>query len=102
MLVRLPDPPKSEPLAEGQPTAKKQKVTFEDPEEEDWEAIEKPDGSSINGFDQEVGDPKETAVAQEPAPTEQAKVDQETTLKAWLGAQEGGGNPPQNSLQKDW
>ena len=113
----MPDPPQSEPLAEGQPSAKKQKVTTsEDPDEEedDWEAIEKPDESSTNGLDQKVGDySKEEgttttteAHAQKPTSKEQqqAKIDQETnsTLKAWW-AQEGGGSvPPQNSLQKDW
>ena len=97
LLARMPDPPTSEPLAEGQPEAKKRKVTSED-EEEGWEAVERPEGSSINGHYQGLGESMETDTQQEPTAMEQDKSKQETTVHA----QEGGSIHPPNSLLADW
>ena len=96
-LARMPDPPTSEPLAEGQPEAKKRKVTSED-EEEGWEAVEKPEGSWVNGHGQEIGESMETDTQQGTTAMTQENNKQETAGPA----QEGGSIPPPNRLLKDW
>ncbi|KAI9807405.1 MAG: hypothetical protein M1833_000150 [Piccolia ochrophora] len=50
-VADLPDPPTAEPASEGQPDAKKQKVTHED---EGWEEIERPNAEAENGAAEEV------------------------------------------------
>ena len=89
----MPDPPSSEPLEEGQPEAKKQKVESEDADE-GWEAVEKPEGADLDGvIVEEKGDEFEKLIE-----AEEAKEEQSTALHT----AEAGVNPPQNNLLKDW
>ena len=97
LLAKLPDPPSTEPLVEAQPEAKKQKVASELPED-DWEAIEKPEGSSSNGLDLEFDDDEKIMSAEEQAKADEIKEEREAALHV----AEGGGDPPQNGLLRDW
>ena len=98
LLAKMPDPPTTDPLEEGQPEAKKQKVATEQPEE-DWEAIEKPESFATNGFDPDFDDDDEKILSAE----EQAKADEiKEVREAALHVAEGGGDPPQNGLLRDW
>ena len=96
LIAAMPDPPTSEPVEEGQPEAKKQKVDFEEPEEE-WEAVEKPEGSDMNGLlAGSVGEKEEQIEKQ--IEVEEAKEELSTAMHT----AEAGGDPPQNNLLKDW
>ena len=97
MLADMPDPPTTEPLDEGQPEAKKQKVASENQEDE-WEVVEKPEGSTSTEDEAIQGDSAEkgTATGEEQSKTE--KIESEEGSKPT-----GGGNVhAQNILLKDW
>ena len=97
----MPDPPATEPTEIGQPDAKKQKL--DDDADEDWETLEKPEGSASNGMDEhQLEKQKEatSALAESDIIDGEKKEDIATGLHtAEMG---GGGNPPIHGLQKDW
>ena len=90
----MPDPPSGDPKEEGEPDSKKQKIAPS--ADEDWETVEKPEGSASNGV--EVS---EEVINQE---NEREVVDGEKKeeVAAALHTAEMGGSPPENMLEKDW
>ena len=91
----MPDPPGGElKEAEGQPDSKKQKMSSE--ADEEWESIEKPEGSSQNGV--EVSD----EVVESENQKEVVDGEKKEEVAAALHTAEMGGNPPQSMLEKDW
>lgn len=95
ILADMPDPPTTEPLDEGQPESKKQKVGSENREEE-WEVVEKPEGSTA--ADGIHGDAVEKGTASDEGPTKTKEIQ-----VAQGSIHTGGGSVhAQNSLLKDW
>ena len=114
LLAHMPNPPTSEPKDEDfppQPEAKKQKISTEESEEAEadteaeWESIEKPEDSVENGMPLVDVDNIETAENEKVgAEVESLDDDGETKEHALsaLHVAQGGGDPPQNALLKDW
>ena len=96
LVAAMPDPPSSEPLEEGQPEAKKIKVAEDDDEE--WETLEKPESSAINGQDLLEEPDAEVATIEEKTKAVETAEDQEKALHT----AEAGGGLPQSALLKDW
>lgn len=97
LIKSMPDPPTTEPGAEDEPTAKKQKVASED---EDWEAIEKPAAGEYN----EMGSSQHGFMTQsEMSDAMRESEAKEIQATAFNVAESGGGfQPPENMLSKDW
>ncbi len=95
----MPDTPSTEPLQEGQPEAKKLKVTRVDTDDE-WEAVEKPDEPTENAPTGKDGKEDEELVNVTKA---EAQEDHgiEDELAASSGTTAHSGRRP-NSLLKDW
>ena len=96
LVAAIPDPPTSEPLEEGQPGAKKLKIAEDDDEE--WETLEKPESSAINGQDLLEEPEAEVATIEEKTKAVEPAEDQENALHT----AEAGGGLSQNALLKDW
>ena len=96
LVAAMPDPPTSEPLEEGQPGAKKIKVAEDDDEE--WETLEKPESSAINGQDLLEEPEVKVATMEEKTKAGETAEDQEKALHT----AEAGGGLPQSALLKDW
>ena len=93
MLADMPDPPTAEPLEEGQPEAKKQKVASENQEEE-WEVVEK--GSAADETTHDDVTEKGTATGEEQTSAKKTEREQ--------GSKPTGGGVvhAQHILLKDW
>ncbi|MCJ1474518.1 hypothetical protein MMC13_003176 [Lambiella insularis] len=98
LIKAMPDPPKDDPLEEGQPGAKKQKVGIDT--EEDWEAVEKPEYEADDGYGEDSMRDRSEMTADEQIELEEAK---EERLNAMQTTEAGGVPPPGvNPLMKDW
>lgn len=62
----MPDPPSSELQEEGEPTTKRQKIG-PDIADEEWEAVEREEGTAINGLPEVPADEPVTEPAKESA-----------------------------------
>ena len=91
----MPDPPTGEPVSEGQPEAKKQKVDADEALDQDWEEVEKPDIETEDDLMASKGDMSEEGELVK------ASAAEEQSATA-LHTAEGGGDPPQSALLKDW
>jgi hypothetical protein len=93
----MPDPPTTEPVAAGEPDAKKQKMTAEPNEPEDWEHVDKPAGSDSNGYPNITREFRSTSI-DEDAMTQEEKEEKNAALHTATM----GGDVPINALEKDW
>ena len=84
----MPDPPTTEPLQEGQPEAKKQKLA-PDNQEDEWEVVEKPGGPPADETTQPDSLGKGTATDDERTKTKETggEQDSNTTKGGSMSAQ---------------
>ena len=92
----MPDPPATEPREAGEPDSKKQKLASSPAADEEWESVERPDGSAENGIRH---DPE---ITEHLAESEIVDGERKEDVTAALHTAEMGGNPPKNMLEKDW
>lgn len=86
LVKEMPDPPTTEPVQEGEPETKKHKADH-DRTDDEWEAVEKPEGYAENGLVHADGDSKEVEI--------------EGSSTSGLHAA-AGTSVPDNRLAKDW
>src|SRR5204863_2341023 len=104
LAATLPDPPSSEPTVEGERDAKKVKVASgglkhrsnirdDDKSEDDWEEVDKVEGSAVNGPAEKLDD-EPVEVDSAPTPADVQSVESST-------ADLGEGISVEGRLQKD-